>query len=104
MVKIAYHLTAKHKRPIYKLSPTLHDVREEVEILDTININLPDYRVPVKMKNELGFVSGGKLTQWSCSVPRSAFVRGTYNLNEPCYFMLLTHPDLQVIVLPLNAP
>lgn len=53
---------------------------EQVEIMDIINIALPDYRIPVNMKTDLGFIGGGKLTQWNCSIPKSAFVRGTIRL------------------------
>jgi hypothetical protein len=55
-------------------------VTEQVEIMDIINIALPDYRIPVNMKTDLGFIGGGKLTQWNCSIPKSAFVRGTIRL------------------------
>jgi hypothetical protein len=73
---VAYSLTATHKKPRFKLSPTLPSVIEHVHIMDSIDVSLTDYRIPVKMKNDLGFIRGDKLTQWNSSIPKSAFIRG----------------------------
>lgn len=83
VAKITYTLTATHKKPMFKLSHTLSNATQEIIILDMINILLPDYRVPVKMNKDLGFINGSKLSQWCINVPKSAFTRGE-NIKLKC--------------------
>lgn len=81
--KITYLLTATHKKPRFKLSPTLPTATEEVKILDMIDINSPDYQNPVKATDDIGFINGSKLTQWGLNIPRSAFCQGE-NISIDC--------------------
>ncbi|EPB87650.1 hypothetical protein HMPREF1544_05533 [Mucor circinelloides 1006PhL] len=76
VAKITYLITATHKKPMFKLSHTLSTATQEIKVLDMINVLLPDYRMPVKMNKDLGFINGSKLSQWCLNLPRSAFYRG----------------------------
>ncbi|KAK4515015.1 uncharacterized protein ATC70_002624 [Mucor velutinosus] len=76
VAKITYLITATHKKPMFKLSPTLSSVTQEIKVLDMINVLLPEYRAPVKMNKDLGFINGSKLSQWCLNLPKSAFRRG----------------------------
>ncbi|KAI8636924.1 hypothetical protein BD408DRAFT_354699, partial [Parasitella parasitica] len=83
VAKISYILTATHKKPMFKFSHALSSATQEIKILDMINVLLPDYRMPVKMSNDLGFINGSKLSQWCLSLARSAFTRGE-NIQLEC--------------------
>ncbi|KAF1802337.1 hypothetical protein V8B55DRAFT_1479208 [Mucor lusitanicus] len=76
VAKITYLITATHKKPMFKLSHTLSTATQEIKVLDMINVLLPDYRVPVKMSKDLGFINGSKLSQWCLHLHKSAFHRG----------------------------
>ncbi|GAN01740.1 hypothetical protein MAM1_0011d01175 [Mucor ambiguus] len=76
VAKIIYLITATHKKPMFKLSHTLSTATQEIKVLDMINVLLPDYRVPVKMNKDLGFINGSKLSQWCLNLSKSAFRRG----------------------------
>ncbi|CEP18752.1 hypothetical protein [Parasitella parasitica] len=83
VAKISYILTATHKKPMFKFSHALSSATQEIKILDMINVLLPDYRMPVKMSNDIGFLNGSKLSQWCLSLARSAFTRGE-NIKLEC--------------------
>ncbi|KAI8076705.1 uncharacterized protein B0P05DRAFT_588008 [Gilbertella persicaria] len=76
IAKVSYFLTASHKKPKFKLSHSLSTIIEDVQILDRIDIALPEYALPIKMMNDLGFVNSSKLTNWSLSILKSAYSPG----------------------------
>ncbi|KAI9472000.1 MAG: hypothetical protein EXX96DRAFT_597154 [Benjaminiella poitrasii] len=74
--RISYTLTAVHKKPMLKLSHTLSSITKQLKILDQIDILSLDYCRPIQLNNDIGFINGNKLAQWSLKISKSAFIRG----------------------------